>query len=121
MGLMVKTRPWYIQLPSERPFGFAGLWEVWRSDSAEPYRSCTIITTAASESIRDIHHRMPAILRAEAYAEWLDPHQQNVERINALLRSQLIGEFNRRAVSTRVNSVTNNDPACIAPMSPSPP
>ena len=42
-------QPFFITLPANRPFGFAGLWETWRCTGAadtEPiYKSCTILTT----------------------------------------------------------------------------
>jgi len=38
-----------------------------------PYKSCTIITMGAIDSVKDIHDRMPLILKPEAYEEWLDP------------------------------------------------
>src|SRR5215216_4545247 len=38
-------RPVFIRLKSGRPFGFAGLYEVWKKEDAEPLTTCTIITT----------------------------------------------------------------------------
>jgi len=62
-------------LPDRKPFAFAGLWETWnkKSDSESIYKSCTIITTQASESFSEIHHRMPVILKSKIYEPWLDP------------------------------------------------
>ncbi len=67
-------QPIYLSLPGQEPFAFAGLWERWTPKEAdsEEYRSCTIITTAASESVKPIHHRMPVILKPEKYDQWLD-------------------------------------------------
>ena len=74
-----RKQPMFITLPDRKPFAFAGLWETWKKDDQElTYKSCTIITTQASESIRDIHHRMPVILKPPAYKSWLDPGNQNV-------------------------------------------
>ena len=57
-------QPFFIALPDEKPFAFAGLWETWRDkdNEDEPYRSCTIITKDASEGLKNIHDRMPAAL-----------------------------------------------------------
>jgi putative SOS response-associated peptidase YedK len=42
-------------------------------DKSPGVASCTIITTAANELVRPIHHRMPAILcDPEAWEAWLD-------------------------------------------------
>jgi putative SOS response-associated peptidase YedK len=69
-----------ITLPESKPFAFAGLWETWnkKDDQDTIYKSCTIITTEASDSVREIHHRMPAILKPEMYESWLDPLNQNI-------------------------------------------
>jgi putative SOS response-associated peptidase YedK len=79
------------------------------------YRSCTIITTAASDSVRDIHHRMPVILQSEAYARWLDPENQNVQELESILQTECITELNCHPVSKQVNRVQNNSPANIEP------
>ncbi|MFO8233153.1 MAG: SOS response-associated peptidase [Longimonas sp.] len=57
-------QPFFITLPDEKPFAFAGLWETWRDKDREDelYRSCSIITRDASECLKDIHDRMPAVL-----------------------------------------------------------
>jgi putative SOS response-associated peptidase YedK len=75
-----QKQPMLITLPESKPFAFAGLWETWnkKDDQDTIYKSCTIITTEASDSVREIHHRMPAILKPEMYESWLDPLNQNI-------------------------------------------
>ena len=48
-----QKQPMFLKLPSDRPLAFAGLWETWDSQGREatPYRSCTILTREASESV----------------------------------------------------------------------
>ncbi|MFZ0240566.1 MAG: SOS response-associated peptidase [Desulfobacterales bacterium] len=108
---------WYITLPSGGPFGFAGLWDIWRGNGRmTDIRSCTIVTTAASPWLRDLHDRMPLILKAEAYDAWLDPANQDAGRLQQILRDGCQLEFSRRAVSARVNYVANTDAGCIGPL-----
>jgi putative SOS response-associated peptidase YedK len=116
-----RKQPMFLALPDRRPFAFAGLWDTWDDRGREPlpYRSCAILTTEASESVRPIHHRMPVILQPEAYEAWLDPENRNVDRLQELLHASAVGELEAVAVSTRVNATRNNDPANIAPLSPS--
>ena len=111
-------QPVFITLPDKKPFAFAGLWETWNNKGAEEaaYRSCTIITTRASKSIRDIHHRMPAILKPPAYESWLDPVNQDVVALGKMLKNEIVTELVSYPVSTQVNSTRNNDPACIEPI-----
>ena len=69
-----KTK-WCITLKDEPLFAFAGLWEWWR-DPAKPnepgVESFTILTTEPNDLLSDIHDRMPVIVRAEDYDEWLE-------------------------------------------------
>ena len=112
-----QKQAWYITLPSDGPFGFAGLWELWRADDRKTeLRSCTIITTDASPGLRDIHNRMPVILRAGAHDAWLDPATQDAGRLRQILQNDCHVEFKRTAVSPRVNYVGNTDAGCIEPL-----
>ncbi len=111
-------QPMFISLPDKKPFAFAGLWETWNDKEAPDsiYKSCTIITTQASDSMRDIHHRVPAILKPEIYETWLDPANQNVTELNQILKNEIITELTSYPVSREVNSIRRNDPSCIEPI-----
>ena len=111
-------QPYYITVPSGKPFAFAGLWETWtdkENDEESVYKSCTIITTEASEPLSSIHHRMPAILDPEFYEKWLNEKIQNPKNLEIILRDGLIHDMIYYPVSKLVNSVKNNDPNCIKP------
>jgi putative SOS response-associated peptidase YedK len=67
------------------PVVFAGLWSAWRPRDADPQRggapqeppatltTCTIVTTAALGDLAGVHDRMPLLLPAGRWQEWLDP------------------------------------------------
>lgn len=112
-------QPYYVSIPSGEPFAFAGLWETWtdkESGEESVYKSCTIITTAASESIRGIHHRMPVILDPTFHEKWLNAEIQDPKESEIILQDGLIHDMKYYPVSTLVNSVKNNDPNCIKPI-----
>ena len=112
-------QPYYVFTPSVEAFAFAGLWETWtdkKSDEESVYKSCTIITTDASDSIRKLHNRMPVILDPEVYEKWLDVEIQDPKGIENILQDGIIREMKYYPVSTFVNSVKNNDPSCIKPI-----
>ena len=112
-------QPFYIFTPSGEPFAFAGLWETWnnkKSDDESVYKSCTIITTAASESISELHNRMPVILDPEFYEKWLNVEKQDPKELEIILQDGVIHDMKFYPVSTMVNSVKNNDPKCIKPI-----
>ena len=118
-GKAGSKQPFFICSPSGEPLAFAGLFETWEDKEAPPgagpYKSCTIITTEASDSVRDIHNRMPLILKPEAYDEWLDPDNKEPAKIEELLRTGYVMELKRYPVSKLVNRVENNSKACIEP------
>lgn len=72
--------PFYINRHDCKSMGIAGLHNTWVDKSTgEVIPSFTMITTAANELMSRIHnhgenkHRMPLILEAEMFKEWLDP------------------------------------------------
>jgi len=112
-----RKQPMFITLPDHKPFAFAGLWETWNKDDPEsPYKSCTIITTGASESIRAIHHRMPVILKPQVYEPWLDPENQDAVELGKMLKNEIVTELVSYPVSKQVNSARHSDPSCIEPV-----
>jgi putative SOS response-associated peptidase YedK len=83
---------------------------------ANPYRSCTILTREASESVMPIHNRMPVILKPDAFAPWLSREKQDVRLLQSILRDQVYTELKSFAVSKQINSVKVNRPGNIRPM-----
>jgi putative SOS response-associated peptidase YedK len=57
-----RKQPYYVRPAQDRLFGFAGVWD---GDT------CAILTVAANQVLRAIHHRMPAVIARERYAAWL--------------------------------------------------
>ncbi len=109
--------PLFIHLEPERPFGFAGLYEIWSPPLGEKLVTCTIITTEPNELVRPIHDRMPVILPKDAEDFWLDSAVEDHTRLLDLLQPYQASEMSAFTVSTLVNSVKNNSPECIEPVS----
>ena len=110
-----QKQPMFLTLPDGHPFAFAGLWETWDNKGKEetPYRSCTILTREASESVRPIHHRMPVILKPEAFEPWLDTNNQDAGALQKIIQTQIYTELVATPVSKQVNSLRNNRPENI--------
>ncbi len=104
-----KTKtPMRIKLKSDDLFAMAGLWEKWQSPEGKPVFSCSVITTTANEMVRDIHDRMPVILRPETEKVWLNPAIVDTDYLNQLLvplDSELMEAYE---VSSLINSPKNN-------------
>ncbi|MCY4584467.1 MAG: SOS response-associated peptidase family protein [Bryobacterales bacterium] len=95
----------------------AALWERWDPGDG-PLETFTIITTKASPGLEDLHHRQPAIIDPRWFTNWLDPRTP-LPALLELAREPYDGPFERCAVSTRVNSVRNDDPDILTPLSDS--
>lgn len=107
-----KTKqPYYFSLKERSPFAFAGLWDSWKSPDGNHRTSCTILTTEANESVQPVHHRMPIILSAEVYSDWLNPSLNQPEEILSLL--QTIPQLTTNPVSSKVNRPTYDQADCI--------
>ncbi|WP_280771156.1 SOS response-associated peptidase [Salipaludibacillus daqingensis] len=108
-----EKQPYRMTLKDEEPFAFAGLWEKWRSPSGHQVFSCTIITTEANPLLRDIHDRMPVILKQQDEAAWLDPNQTDTSELEHLLQPFPDEDMTAYPVSQQVNSPKNNRPELI--------
>ncbi len=108
-------QPYFLALADGSLPSFAALWEHWSRDG-DSLESFAIITTAASPALADIHRRQPAIIDPDRFDEWLDP-TSSVPLLLELVRNPPADPYERRAVSTRVNSVRNDDPGILDPAS----
>lgn len=65
-------QPYYFH-PGGEPFmAMAGIWEYWLHPSGSEIVSAAVITRSADETVAPVHHRMPLILPAAAWSDWLD-------------------------------------------------
>ena len=107
--------PYRVMKKSREVFAIAGLWETWTDPQGADLETFTIITTEPVPAIAWLHNRMPLILPRHLEAVWLNgPEALNPEAIKALLyRSRPEDELEYYAVSTRVNSPSNDDSSVI--------
>jgi putative SOS response-associated peptidase YedK len=113
-------QPHYFTRADGEPMAFAGLSEWWRDkngpDDAPAIRSCTIITTSASQDMDGIHDRMPAILSPDTFDVWLDPDGEDTSELTSLLHGPPSGTVTHHRVGQGVGSVRNNDAGLIEPV-----
>ena len=67
----------------------------------------------ASESIRQIHHRMAVMLKPDTYARWIDPGEIAQRDLKTLA---IYRDFETVPVSPDVNSPENNHPFILDPL-----
>ena len=109
--------PVYSRLKTNKPFGFAGLYETWISPDEQELHTCTIITTEANELLQPIHNRMPVIVPKDQEDIWLDANVSKITHVFSILKPYAHHEMEAYEVSTFVNSPQHNSPDCITPVS----
>jgi putative SOS response-associated peptidase YedK len=113
-------QPMFIRRADGEPLAIAGLWTAWK-DPADPdgrfLHSATLVTTAANAVMRPVHDRMPAVLTADQWAGWLDPSNDDLDALTAMLDGGPPDLLTMQAVSTDVNNVRNNRPELVDPVS----
>ncbi|MBZ5532871.1 MAG: SOS response-associated peptidase [Acidobacteriia bacterium] len=112
--LAKSKQPYNIGMADGSVFAFAGLWDRWRSPAGDLLETCTVLTTDSNALVREIHDRMPVILRPGDYDLWLDPGVTDPARVARLLQPFDARLMKKYPVSTRVNNVKYDDPECAA-------
>lgn len=101
-------QPYRVTRADGAPFAFAGLWASWRGE----LRTCSIVTTAALESIAQIHDRMPVILTPDGERDWL---------AGGPPRGLIDGELRLTPVGPAVNDARYDGPDCLLEAAPAEP
>jgi len=95
---------------------FAGLYESWQRESDEWEPTFTIITTDANATLEPVHNRMPVILTDDVVDEWVFSRREDYLVLKDLLVPADGGLLVGTPVSPRVNSIRNDDPSLIEPV-----
>lgn len=111
-------QPWYITVPADPLFAFAGLYEQFIDEHGEPVETYTIITTQPNELMAAIHNRMPVILHPADEAEWLDPDVTDPAQIERLLIPYPSDDMQAWPVSRKVGNTRNDTPDLIESIEP---
>jgi len=110
--------PFYFRRADGAPLAFAGLWERWHDPARRPedgavLYSCTVVTTDAGPDVAAVHDRMPVVVEAERYDQWLDPGLHDPDALGALLVAAPAGTLTSHRVDTAVNDVRNDGPELV--------
>jgi putative SOS response-associated peptidase YedK len=101
-------QPVLFTLADERIFYFAGLWS-----TKEPPGHFVIITTAANQFVRDVHHRMPLILAPKDYEAWISMEGEAYRQIGPTPEG-----LKTTWVCNRINNSRNDDAEAARPLTP---
>lgn len=101
-----KRLPWYIK-PAREPMVFAGIWQVWGDMTC-----CAIVTVAAGETMKTIHHREPVTLARGDWGKWLGEDGKGAA---TLMKPAPEGAMSFYRVDPKVNSNRAFGPELIEP------
>ena len=109
LGKYPPKQPFYISSKDDKQLPIAGIWSSWVGPSGEIIETASIITQEAQGQLEAIHSRMPVFMPKVRWQQWLDPKENNVDR----LKSMMVVEHpdllvQARPVSHAVNSVARN-------------
>ncbi len=107
-------RPYRITMRNNEPFAMAGIWDVWTTPDGEELRSFSIITTEPNDLIKDLHNRMPAILKKENEDRWLQDIDSSAAQ--EMLEPYPGDDLLAYPVSSLVNSPRNDTEAITQPV-----
>lgn len=108
-------KPYFFSQKDNRPFAFAGIWDLWNKGDP-PVESCAILTTAANDLMRPIHDRMPVIVPRRLYSDWLSSSLQDPTKIKELIQSSKPDDLSAYPVTNYVNKPAHQGPKCIEPL-----
>jgi putative SOS response-associated peptidase YedK len=116
-------KPFYIFRTNGGITAMAGIYDLWRDPAIKDEEdehaflwTASVITTAATDDVGQIHDRMPMIIEPDLWADWLDPDNTELSQLLAAMVPAMQGAMTSYPVSTAVNFVRNNGPELIRPL-----
>lgn len=103
-----RRRPYYFR-PTAKPLAFAGIWDIRKNDSGSEVLSFAIMTTDAMRSTQPNHHRLPVIVEAKTFQQWM----LGMPNEAAVLMTPYAGAIEAWEVGAAVGNVKNNAPELI--------
>lgn len=111
----LRKQPHCIRATTGQPLAFAGLYEHWNSGVGVVVESFTVLTCEPNEKMARLHHRMGCILDPADYGAWLDPDNEDLESLQAMLCPCPNEWLKHFTVSTKVNKTRNKGADCVKP------
>jgi putative SOS response-associated peptidase YedK len=118
----VKKQPFFIHRADGSRLAMAGIYEIWRDPTKDRedddawLRTCSVITTQATDAAGHVHDRMPMVIRRDVIDQWLDPGLTDTGTALDLLSVTDADQLEAYAVSTAVGNVRNNERSLLDPI-----
>ena len=109
-------QPYRVQLQNNDLITFAGVWDIWVDNNQQMFKTFSIITTSANETLQELGAaRMPAIINTGAErARWLG--ELSLPNALNLLQPLEDGLLEYYPISKDIDSLENNYPELQKPI-----
>ncbi|MFA5221086.1 MAG: SOS response-associated peptidase [Methanoregula sp.] len=108
--------PFYVHLPENPCFSFAGLYDEWHDPSGTTLSTYTIVTTEPNALMATIHNRQPAILSPEHEEVWLAGDVPGPDQLKEILAPCPAEQMAMYPVSHLANTPAIDDERIIQPL-----
>lgn len=108
-------QPYWLHQAGREVFAMAGIWATWRSRTGSRLLTFSILTRDAPDAIRWLHDRVPVILPAHSWDDWL-ARGTTPTALNAILGGAETPELDLYPVSRAVNRAGYDQPDCVTPV-----
>lgn len=111
-----RKQPFYLHLPDQPLFAFAGLYDEWHDTAGAIIATYTIITTGPNALVTPIHNRMPVILSPVHEEQWLVGGPPDAGLLREMLAPYPAEKMALHPVSPLVNTPSADDERVIRPV-----
>ena len=101
------NQPYYILDKKNKILPLAGLWTSWKYSDSSTLFTYTVITTTPANNIKNIHNRMPLVLKPQVMEKWLDYNKFTISECLSDIKHEKL-DLKFYPVSKIVNSTKNN-------------
>jgi putative SOS response-associated peptidase YedK len=88
------------------------VWDVWKRPDGKVF-TVAVLSTTPSELTRQVHDRMPVILRPEAEAVWLDPSIDDPAEVMSVVGTYPAELMEGTDVNPALNKPSFERPDCL--------
>ena len=103
----IRKQPYYLFPENKQLLYLAGLWFPQSEETSLP--QCVLLTAGASESVEEIHSRMPVAISLNRLDDWLNLRLTKAEAQDCARTVP----YKKYTVSSRVNNAQNKDSSLI--------
>jgi putative SOS response-associated peptidase YedK len=106
---------WRVVHKEQRTFAMPGIYDVWLDSERNEHKMCTVITAGTAF---DTEHKLPLVLDEPSMDVWLNPEENRIDSLLAMLRGLPRASFRTYPVTPLVENQTLDSPEFILQLVP---